>query len=694
MLAAFGGHHQVVRLLLECGAQPDRRDRYRASALIYALISSAEDAFRHDVVKQLIRAKCDLNASCNLANLTRALNIHLGMNIEVEERLYYPIEIAFLRGQTVDFMMLLKSGADPHQFRCDELDSAVNELRHYPAELRSQWYLLRCLHQERTQVKTLKEICRRPVLKSLAMKNFAVSQREKIERLNVEDNLKDFLSFSDLDEIESNYKVTLRENKRRSGPGRLENIMEEPGRSQHALKRRTIAGYSRDSVDFDSSGSNNYGTYPLRRSNSTRQRPKSAYEPGTLSSTTSTESLARSNTVRGSTESLSYGRPSSIRSSMESLSRQPLTRSRSMRISSSSSGRSDVFSPPPSPLRRTGSLKFTKVQSRTDSGLRPKSVNSPTQIRRDSGLQSPNGSVSSRQKLSNGSYGSNSLLSSSPNRSQGYGSRSSISSVGSSHNRSSVGGRSALSSTSSSGSTGSQPLRRAGSMRITSPPTVHTDSPPVPLRRTSSLRLDPSGRFNRDKNIPSPGSTSSSRSSTPVGVKSFPRCLSPSNELSPIHATRGHRRHMNGHSHVGSQVNGNGSPDIDGLVSPLKSILRHSNSSAFEDVHTNGNDHLNLNGTSSPPVMEDDVFSVSPPLSSASEEVASHFKNRTSPPAISGQDGSPSRHLNNYDYPYHSRIPVLSPKKEVQFDLDMNKNEKNEKKKKSRLAEKIRNWRN
>lgn len=698
MLAAFGGHQEVVRLLLEYGAQPNRKDRYRASALVYALISSAEESLRHNIVKQLIRANCDLNTNCNLANMTRAMAIPLDENVEVEERLYRPIEIAFLRGQTVVFQMLLKAGADPHQFRCDQLDSAVNELRHYPSELKSQWYLLRILYKERTQVKSLKDICRRPVLQSIALKYIDTSLKEKITKLNISKELKLYLSYADLDEIEAQFKVKLREAKRRSGPGRLENIMEEPNKD-HNLKRRSFAAFSRDSLDYNqpslagssAHGGHNesftYGTFPLRRGHASR--PRSAYEPGRLSSTTSTESLARSKSSRGSTESLNWGR-SSVRGSTESLNRQPLTRSRSMRISSSSSSRSDVVSPPPTPLRRTGSLKFVNVQARTDSGLRPKSISSPPQSRTDSGLHSStSSSVTSRQKLSTGS----SLSSSPGNRSQGYGSRSSLSSVGSGNERSrssSQANRSQLSSTGSPGS--QQSLQRTGSMRITSPPPLHSETTSS-LRRSSSLRLGPPAKSLRDRNASSPISMTSSRSSTPVGIKSPSRCLSPSGELSPIRLsspvnnkplpTRFPKRYMNGDVHLS---NGNGSLDACVPATALKSILRPSTSSAFEEVVVSDP----LNDTGSPLPGDDEVFSVSPPLSSAlssaSEEVA-NLSNRMSPPHLVNGD----RLSQSYDSAYHSRIPILSPKKEVQFNLDANRNEK---KKRLGLTERIRNWRN
>ena len=137
-----------------------------------------------------------------------------------------------------------------------------------------------------------------------------------------------------------------------------------------------------------------------------------------------------------------------------------------------------------------------------------------------------------------------------------------------------------------------------------------------------------------------------------------------------------------------SYVNGeivshdNGTQDVS--TTPLKSILRRSTSSAFDEVGPS-----DRNGDCSPLLSDDDVFRVSPPLSSASEEVASLNNNmEISLQIVNGHNDSVSH---GYDSHSPSRIPVLSPKKEVQFNLDSNKNQK---KKKAGIADRFKIWKN
>lgn len=206
MLAAFGGHEQTVHTLLEYGANSSLTDRNHASALVYAILSKAKPVHVHNIVKALIRSNCDVNYAANLLKLTKTFDINLGNGIEIEERLYTPVEMSFLKGDPAVFMMLLRSGCDASKFTCDR-DLTLRHFKSVHSDLKNRWILLRCINKERKRVKPLKELCRRPVLRT-----FRYDIESTINALPVSDKLKRFLNFSDLEEICRKYQINEDEN--------------------------------------------------------------------------------------------------------------------------------------------------------------------------------------------------------------------------------------------------------------------------------------------------------------------------------------------------------------------------------------------------------------------------------------------------------------------------------------------------
>ena len=214
MLASAGGYVSIVGLLLRYGANPDLMDRQRATALMYTILSTAPDTSCQDIVKILIRANCDLNQSANLRNMALESTILISDNVILEDRLYSPVEAAFLKGRAAIFMMLIRAGSEVVTFQCDKVQS-MTEFKNLGADLKQRWYLLRCLQRERGRVKTLKQLCRRPLLLRLS-RGSKVPIQQKLAKLPVSDQTKAFLNFADLEEIEGSYQsVTFREPKRR-----------------------------------------------------------------------------------------------------------------------------------------------------------------------------------------------------------------------------------------------------------------------------------------------------------------------------------------------------------------------------------------------------------------------------------------------------------------------------------------------
>ena len=137
MLASFGGHIDTVDIVLQFDAKTDLTDRNRASALTYAILAEASDSNIHSIVKMLVRSNCNISESAKLANVVKTFNINLGDGMVLEDRLYSPLEIAFVRGKIAVFMMLLRAGCNLSDFKCDQ-DNTLRDYKCPKSDLRSR----------------------------------------------------------------------------------------------------------------------------------------------------------------------------------------------------------------------------------------------------------------------------------------------------------------------------------------------------------------------------------------------------------------------------------------------------------------------------------------------------------------------------------------------------------------------------
>lgn len=207
MLAAFGGHVNTVRLLQNSGAYVDLMDRHRCTALMYTILSNAPEPNCREIVKMLVRANCNLDQCANLKNLMQeSSRVMLPGNVHLEERLYSPMEAAYLKGRTVVVMMLVKVGCDTRSFRCAHAHG-LPESRHMGTELRERWQLLRTLQTVRGTIRSLKELCRKPLLAKLASFSDAAPVQRQVAKLPVSDHLKAFLNFPDLEQVEHQFGI-------------------------------------------------------------------------------------------------------------------------------------------------------------------------------------------------------------------------------------------------------------------------------------------------------------------------------------------------------------------------------------------------------------------------------------------------------------------------------------------------------
>jgi len=71
MLAAHRGHVTVVSELLKAGADPDVVDRHRATALVYALMTTTFREPCPAIIKTLIRYNCDVNKPANVKEMCK-----------------------------------------------------------------------------------------------------------------------------------------------------------------------------------------------------------------------------------------------------------------------------------------------------------------------------------------------------------------------------------------------------------------------------------------------------------------------------------------------------------------------------------------------------------------------------------------------------------------------------------------------
>ena len=137
MLASFGAHVDTADILLQYDAKTDLTDRNRASSLTYAILSEGTDANIHTIVKMLIRSNCNINQSAKLTNVVKTFSINLGDGILIEDRLYSPLELAFVRGKTAVFMMLIKAGCDLTTFKCSN-ESIFKDNKNVKNDLRNR----------------------------------------------------------------------------------------------------------------------------------------------------------------------------------------------------------------------------------------------------------------------------------------------------------------------------------------------------------------------------------------------------------------------------------------------------------------------------------------------------------------------------------------------------------------------------
>jgi Ankyrin repeats (3 copies) len=71
MLAAYKGHVNVVRELLKVGADPDIVDRHRATALMYAILTTQFIEPCPAIIKMLVRYNCDINKPANVKEMCK-----------------------------------------------------------------------------------------------------------------------------------------------------------------------------------------------------------------------------------------------------------------------------------------------------------------------------------------------------------------------------------------------------------------------------------------------------------------------------------------------------------------------------------------------------------------------------------------------------------------------------------------------
>ena len=202
MLAAFKGHEEVVRILCASGARLDMLDRNHASALVYSLIrGTMEQGCEAQIgtLKTLIRFNCNVNEGAGLRQLCSAQVIELACKSSkvVEDRMYSPLEIAYLRGNTEAFKILIRAGCDLNNFNMECVDVETGRWDH--AKYNG---MLQYLARERTKIKTLREMCRKSALEAIS----GSVPIADLHRLGLSDEIKEFLMFADLDDIFNPYK--------------------------------------------------------------------------------------------------------------------------------------------------------------------------------------------------------------------------------------------------------------------------------------------------------------------------------------------------------------------------------------------------------------------------------------------------------------------------------------------------------
>ena len=200
MLAAFGGHEAIVSFLLEHGGNAEVMDRHRATALVYAIMSRAADKSINNIVKILVRTGCDLSQRVNLQKFLsgNSLNKDDRRLRNLESRPYPPIEIAFLRGRPLAFLMLLRAGCSLRDFALDILKQGNDWLSPKRTDFRTVLYLLKNVKTAKKQFPSLKELCRRPAVKLYKDRFF----QAHVSALHPNNDVLSYLKFDELDGLQ------------------------------------------------------------------------------------------------------------------------------------------------------------------------------------------------------------------------------------------------------------------------------------------------------------------------------------------------------------------------------------------------------------------------------------------------------------------------------------------------------------
>ena len=197
MIAAFEGHVDIINRLFELGAIVTLTDRFRATALIHAIISPESDEYSNRIVCRLIRANIDVNQGANVQGLLGTIDVsRWRIASHLEARLYTPLEIAMLTGRSAAIAMLLKRGCIvPASFR------KALEYRYLTANIQTEnkdiIQTIRTTLRNIRSVKSLRELCRISLYDYLKGREPAVVlKHQPIERKVIQ-----YLRFLDLEQI-------------------------------------------------------------------------------------------------------------------------------------------------------------------------------------------------------------------------------------------------------------------------------------------------------------------------------------------------------------------------------------------------------------------------------------------------------------------------------------------------------------
>lgn len=196
MLGTFGGHRGVVSTLLGLGANPNLLDRNRASAFVYAMLSNASQDLVNDIVRILIQFNADLDEGANLIGISRGVSLLPELLCSgLEDRLYSPIEVAFLRENSSLCVMLMKVGCDLEPLRQLTATKSNGRSRQTTSANKDLFQkLIQFSRRQRRKIPSLKELSRRPALKWISQ----FTSLAHIHKLSLPETLIRFLKYEDL----------------------------------------------------------------------------------------------------------------------------------------------------------------------------------------------------------------------------------------------------------------------------------------------------------------------------------------------------------------------------------------------------------------------------------------------------------------------------------------------------------------